>query len=288
MNLKTSDIMSDVKRALAEDIGSGDVTAALLPPSLVVKAMIISREPMFVCGRPWVDCVFAEVDASIKVEWDVQEGSWQDVPTTLCYIHGLARSILTAERTALNFLQTLSATATQTHTYLQQLKGYNTRLLDTRKTIPGLRLAQKYAVSCAGGVNHRLGLYDAFLIKENHITACGSIKNAILSAKKMAISSSTPGNKPIFIEVEVETLDELQEALEAAPNRILLDNFSHQMLIDAVAMNQPKRCELEVSGGINLNSIKSIAALGVDFVSVGAITKSIQAIDLSLLIEDIK
>ena len=276
---KMSDIIADVKQALAEDIGSGDVTAALLPADLVVNAIIISREPMLVCGRPWVDGVFAEVDPAIDVQWLVNEGEWHDAPTTLCSIHGLARSILTAERTALNFLQTLSATATQTYHYVQRLQGYHTRLLDTRKTLPGLRLAQKYAVACAGGVNHRLGLYDAFLIKENHIKACGSITKAISMARKH--------NSSLLIEVEVESLDELQEALQAKPSRIMLDNFSQQMLIDAVAMNQEHRYELEASGGVSLTTIAAVAETGVDYISVGAITKSIQAIDLSLLIKDL-
>ena len=272
------DIIVNVHQALVEDVGTGDVTAALLPSDLMVKAMIISREPMLVCGRPWVECVFSEIDPAIKIEWLVDEGSWQKEPTTLCYISGLARSILTAERAALNFLQTLSATATQTYYYLERLKGYPTRLLDTRKTLPGLRLAQKYAVACAGGVNHRIGLYDAFLIKENHIKACGSITNAILKARAT--------NKNILIEVEVETLEELKEALHARPNRILLDNFDQHMLVKAVAMNQPKQCDLEASGGVDLSTIAAIAATGVNYISVGAITKCIQAIDLSLLIKD--
>ncbi len=279
MTPSVTDIITDVRRALAEDVGPGEVTAALLPADLMVHAMIVSREPMLVCGQAWVDCVFSEIDPAVNVQWLVDEGGWQKAPTTLCYIRGLARSILTAERTALNFMQTLSATATQTYHYLQVLKGYHTRLLDTRKTLPGLRLAQKYAVACAGGVNHRLGLYDAFLIKENHIKACGSITEAILMARKCC--------GRLLIEVEVETLDELQEALNAKPSRILLDNFSHQMLVEAVAMNQPHQCELEASGGVNLATIVSVAQTGVDYISVGAITKSIQAIDLSLLIKDL-
>ncbi len=273
---KKTDIIADVRLALAEDVGSGDVTAALLSEDLSVNAMIISREPMLVCGRPWVDCAFSTIDQSVEIRWLVEEGAWQEVPTTLCYIQGSARSILTAERTALNLLQTLSATATQTYHYLQQLKGYNTQLLDTRKTLPGLRLAQKYAVKCAGGINHRFGLYDAFLIKENHIRACGSITNAIAMAKR------TSGN--LLIEVEVQTLEELSEALKAKPDRILLDNFTHLMLSEAVLMNHPRQCDLEASGGVNLATIGAVAATGVDYISVGAITKSIQAIDLSLLI----
>jgi len=272
-------VAADVARALVEDIGSGDITAALLPADLIVQADIISREPMLVCGRPWVEAVFKQIDPAIKLQWLVDEGAWLSEATTLCQVQGLARAILTAERTALNFLQTLSATATQTHHYLQQLKGSNTRLLDTRKTLPGLRLAQKYAVACAGGSNHRLGLYDAFLIKENHIKACGSITAAIELARKI--------NHGLLVEIEVESLDELREALAGMPDRVLLDNFSHEMLVAAVAINQPHQCSLEVSGGVNLASIASIAKTGVQYVSVGAITKSIQAIDLSLLIKDV-
>lgn len=277
MTLDKRHVLFDVQRALTEDIGTGDVTAALLPADKMVEAIIISREPMLVCGRPWVDCTFAEIDPTIHVQWLVDEGSWQNRPTTLCRVHGLARGILTAERTALNFLQTLSATATQTYHYLKPLQGYKTRLLDTRKTIPGLRRAQKYAVACAGGTNHRSGLYDAFLIKENHIRACGSIRAAIELARLAA--------PDLLVEIEVESLDELHEALEAKPDRIMLDNFNLQMLEDAVAMNQ-KRCELEASGGIDLSTIARVAQTGVDYISVGAITKSIQAIDLSLLIQE--
>lgn len=275
-----SDIRLDVQRALAEDVGTGDVTAALISSDLQVVACIISREPMMLCGKAWVESVFAEVDIAINIHWLVDEGQWLQEPSTLCTIEGAASSILTAERTALNFLQTLSATATQTYHYLQQLKGTSTRLLDTRKTLPGLRLAQKYAVACAGGMNHRLGLYDAFLIKENHIKACGSIKKAIEKAKE--------NRADLLIEVEVETLDELQEALEAKPCRILLDNFNHKMLVDAVIMNQSYQCKLEASGGVSLETIASIAATGVDYISVGSITKSIEAIDLSLLIKEQK
>lgn len=279
MYLNEEAILADVNRALEEDVGGGDVTALLLPADLVVNAMIISREPLLLCGRPWVDCVFKAIDPTIEINWLADEGAWLSKPTTLCYIRGLARSLLTAERTALNFLQTLSGTATATHHYLNQLQGYHTRLLDTRKTLPGLRLAQKYAVRCAGGMNHRLGLYDAFLIKENHILACGSIKKAIVLARQQ--------QQHLPIEVEVETLDELQEAMDARPDRILLDNFSQDMLIDAVAMNKPKCCDLEASGGVTLATVRRIAETGVDYISVGNITKSVQAIDLSLLVKDV-
>ncbi|WED41849.1 carboxylating nicotinate-nucleotide diphosphorylase [Legionella cardiaca] len=279
MTINKTDILVDVKRALAEDIGSGDVSAALLSPQLMAEAEIISREPMLVCGCPWVNEVFAEVNRGIEITWFVQEGQWLDGPATLCKIRGVAADILTAERTALNFLQTLSGTATQAYRYLFKLQGTKTRLLDTRKTIPGLRKAQKYAVSCAGGVNHRMGLYDAFLIKENHIKSCGSITKAVILAKEKYSG--------FFIEVEVETLDELQEALAAKPDRILLDNFSNAMLVEAVEITKG-RCELEASGGIDLSTIRAVAETGVDYISVGSITKSIQAIDLSLLVREVK
>lgn len=280
MKPQQADILADVKRALHEDLGSGDVSAALIHSTVIAEAEIISREPMLVCGCPWVEAVFAEVDAAIELNWLVKEGEWLAEPATLCQIKGPAASILTAERAALNFFQTLAATATQTYRYLQAIKGTGTRLLDTRKTLPGLRLAQKYAVSCAGGVNHRMGLYDAILIKENHIKACGSISKAIQQARAL--------KKGLFVEVEVENLNELQEALKAKPDRILLDNFSQEMIAEAVKINQSYHCELEASGGINLSTIAAIAQTGVDYISTGAMTKSIQAIDLSLLIRDIQ
>lgn len=279
MKIEAVQVRSDVEHALAEDVGSGDVTAALLPSNLVVEAEIISREPMLVCGQPWVNEVFHQIDSKIEIEWHVTEGEWLNAPASLCTLHGTASSILTAERTALNFLQTLSATATQTWQYVQKLKGTQTRLLDTRKTLPGLRMAQKYAVRCGGGVNHRMGLYDAFLIKENHIKASGTIAKAINLARKT--------DKYLLVEIEVETLDELREAFDAHPDRILLDNFSVDMLAQAVRMNQPKYCELEASGGINRENISAVAETGVDFISVGAITKSVKAIDLSLLIREV-
>jgi nicotinate-nucleotide pyrophosphorylase (carboxylating) len=276
MKLNRSVIKNAVRQALVEDIGNGDVTAALLPDRFIAKAEILSREPMLVCGQPWVEEVFAQVDIDIKLNWLVSEGTWLAQPTILCRIEGNARTILSAERCALNFLQTLSGTATKTRMYLQKLKGKKTRLLDTRKTLPGLRLAQKYAVACAGAVNHRIGLYDAFLIKENHIMACGSIQAAIEKAR-----ASRPD---LLIEVEVENLEELQQALAANPNRILLDNFTREMLQQAVEMNKTHQCELEASGGINLANLAEFADTGVDFISIGALTKSVEAIDLSLLL----
>lgn len=280
MKLSQIDILADVKRALEEDVGNGDVSAALLPAELFAEAEIISREPMLVCGRPWVDAVFAEVNPAIKLDWLVEEGQWLGKPATLCQIKGPVAGILTAERSALNFLQTLSATATKTYEYRLKLQGSKTRLLDTRKTLPGLRHAQKYAVACAGGVNHRMGLYDAFLIKENHIKACGSITQAINQARQM--------RRDLLVEVEVETLEEMHEALLARPDRILLDNFSNTMLMEAVGIAKPYDCELEASGGIDLDTIATVAQIGVDYISVGAITKSIQAIDLSLLVREVK
>lgn len=279
MSMNRIIVAEEVTLAIAEDIGSGDVTAQLLPIDLQVQAEIISREAMVVCGQEWVNEVFQQIDPSIKLDWKVADADVLTEQHTLCTISGAARSILTAERTALNFLQTLSATATSTYEYVQKLQGYNTRLLDTRKTIPGLRLAQKYAVRCGGGVNHRMGLYDAFLIKENHIKACGSVAKAVALARD--------AGKNLLVEIEVETLDELREALNAKPDRILLDNFSIDKMQQAIAMNNPKICPLEASGGINLNTIAQVAATGVDFISVGVITKSVRAIDLSLLIRKV-
>ncbi|PWY54840.1 carboxylating nicotinate-nucleotide diphosphorylase [Legionella qingyii] len=279
MNNTLLQIEAEVTRALHEDVGDGDVTATLLSAELQAEAEIISREPMVVCGQLWVNEVFNQLDNQIKLEWQVREGEWLAAPSTLCTLSGSARSILTGERTALNFLQTLSATATQTYQYAQKLHGTQTRLLDTRKTIPGLRAAQKYAVTCGGGFNHRMGLYDAILIKENHIKACGSVAQAVALARK--------NKKNVLVEVEVETLDELCEAICAHPDRIMLDNFSPKMLEEAIRINHPKRCTLEVSGGVTLENIATIGQLGVDFISVGAITKSIHAIDLSLLIRKI-
>lgn len=269
-------VLADAHRALAEDVGSGDVSALLIPAQAVAVAEIISREAMLVCGQPWVQAVFHEVNPKIRLDWLVEEGAWLPKASVLCRIEGLARDIVTAERAALNFLQTLSATATQTHHYVQALKGTKTTLLDTRKTLPGLRYAQKYAVALAGGCNHRMGLYDAFLIKENHIKACGSIALAIQNARHL--------NPQLPLEIEVENLQELSLALNARPDRIMLDNFTLEDMRAAVSLNQGYQIPLEVSGGVSLASIREIAETGVDFISVGAITKSVTAIDLSLLV----
>ena len=271
-------IRDDVARALAEDVNAGDITADLIPENLSGKAIILSREPMVVCGIPWVNQVFNEINPDIQINWQVSERDDLHQPTTLAVITGSLRHILTAERTALNFLQTLSGVATETMRYVKYLEGTKTKLLDTRKTLPGLRKAQKYAVTCGGGVNHRMGLYDAILIKENHIKACGSIQAAVHAARVK--------NQGDWIEVEVETLDEFKAALKAAPDRILLDNFDEAMLEKAVSLRAEKNIILEASGGINLSNIKNIANTGIDYISVGAITKSVRAIDLSLLLDD--
>lgn len=275
-------VVADAKRALEEDLGSrernGDVSAQLIPADLEASAEIISREPMLVCGIDWVNAVFEWVNPDIRLEWKVADGDWCAEALTLCTIRGKARDILSAERSALNFLQTLSATATQTRAYVLALAHSKTKVLDTRKTIPGLRYAQKYAVQAAGGSNHRMGLYDAFLIKENHIASCGSITEAINKARQL--------DRQLFLEVEVENIEQLKEALKAKPDRILLDNFTKESLHSALALKEkePSAIPFEVSGGVTLDTIKDIAEMGVDYISVGAITKSIQAIDLSLLI----
>jgi nicotinate-nucleotide pyrophosphorylase (carboxylating) len=271
-------ICDDVKRALAEDVNTGDITADLITEEASGRAIIISREPMVVCGIPWVNQVFSKINPDIQMDWQVSECDNLDEPTQLAVITGSLRGILTAERTALNFLQTLSGVATETKRYTKLLEHTDTQLLDTRKTLPGLRQAQKYAVTCGGGVNHRMGLYDAILIKENHIKACGSIQAAVDTARLKNVGD--------WIEVEVETRDELTAALAAHPDRILLDNFNTASLQEAVRLRGKQKIILEASGGINLSNIKDIAQTGIDYISVGAITKSVRAIDLSLLLND--
>jgi nicotinate-nucleotide pyrophosphorylase (carboxylating) len=275
--MDSKQIAQDIQRAFTEDLGTGDVSAALLPEELGIKAIIISREPMVVAGIPWVEAAFKMLDPNISLHWLVEDAQVLDQPQTLCMLRGNARSILSAERTALNFLQTLSGTASKVRRYVDEISHTSTKLLDTRKTLPGLRAAQKYAVRCGGGMNHRFGLYDAYLIKENHIRALGSLRQAVDYAK-----SQQDG---LMIEVEVEDLIQLKEAFQAKPNRILLDNFSLTMLEAAVRMNQPRICELEASGGVGLDNIAQVANTGVDWISVGDLTKSVQSIDLSLLVE---
>ena len=270
-------IHDSVEAALAEDVGDGDLTASLIAADAVMRATVISRDAMTLAGRPWFDEVMRQVDTTIRVDWHFDDSSQVAAGTTLCEIEGPARAILTAERTALNFLQMLSAVATQTQHYVSAVAGTGCRILDTRKTIPGLRLAQKYAVRCGGGVNHRIGLFDAILIKENHIMSAGGIGAAVEAAHDLH-----PG---IPVEVEVESLDEMREALAAKPDRVMLDNFALSSLSEAVEINRSEGkppAELEASGGITLESIRPIAATGVDYVSVGALTKHIQAVDLSM------
>ena len=266
-------IKANVRAALLEDIGSGDITAALIAAQSSATARVITREAGVICGRPWVDAVLAEVDSSIEVEWQVADGQTVEANAVLFTATGPARSLLSAERAALNFLQLLSGTATVCQYYAGLVADTGVRLLDTRKTIPGLRRAQKYAVSCGGCYNHRMGLYDAFLIKENHISACGGIAAAVTTARQMS-----PG-KPV--EVEVENLDEFEQALAAGCDRVMLDNFSLEDMRRAVAANSG-RAELEASGNVNEQTLRPIAETGVDFISIGALTKDCKAMDLSL------
>ena len=268
-----SSIEQEVRRALAEDIGSGDITAALIPADRQARATIISREPAVLCGTAWADEVFRQVDPAIKVTWLAADGDPLQPDQPFCELAGPARGLLSGERCALNFIQTLSATATRSRHYVDLLEGTGVRLLDTRKTLPGLRLAQKYAVTCGGGHNHRIGLYDAFLIKENHIAACGSIQAAVDQARALA-----PG-KPV--EVEVETLQELRQALEAGADIIMLDELSHADMRTAVQI-AAGRAKLEASGGITEATLRSVAETGVDYISIGSLTKDIKAIDLSM------
>jgi nicotinate-nucleotide pyrophosphorylase (carboxylating) len=277
LNIPYTVIRDSVKTALFEDIaGQRDITSLLILESTPANAYIITREDMILCGRAWVNEVFQQIDTTIRIDWKFNDGDSVSTNQTLCKLHGPARSLLTGERTALNFLQTLSATATVTHKYVEMLKDTKTKLLDTRKTIPGLRLAQKYAVRCGGGCNHRMGLYDAFLIKENHIRAFGSIPKVILTAKKTA-----PDKK---VEIEVKNLQQLQESINAKADMVMLDNFTLEQMQKAVAINK-NQVKLEVSGNINLENLKDIASTGVDYISVGALTKNVIAIDLSMQFE---
>ena len=275
-----SDIESLISRMLAEDVGSGDVTAALIDAATELAATVITREPMTLAGRPYAAAVFARVDSAINVDWQAQDGDELAAGAILFRLSGPARAILTAERTALNLLQTLSSTATITAQYVRAVAGTGCRVLDTRKTLPGLRDAQKYAVRCGGGHNHRMGLYDAVLIKENHIHSAGSIAAAVRRSRNL--------HPTLPIEVEVESLDELDTALDAGVDRVLLDNFSENELAAAVATNRQHRtpAELEASGNVELDTIAAIAATGVDYISVGALTKHVRAIDLSMRFDE--
>lgn len=264
-----------IKLVLAEDIGSGDINAQLVPADKMSQATIITREAGVLCGQPWVNEIFAQIDPSVMLIWHVAEGAAITPNELLCSLHGPARALLTGERAALNFLQTLSGTATITRLYVEKLASTKTQLLDTRKTIPGLRAAQKYAVKTGGGQNHRMGLYDAFLIKENHIAAAGSISQAVQQARQL-----DPHKK---LEVEAENLTELEEALNAKVDIILCDNFSIAQLTEAVRVTAG-RVKLEASGNIDLENITAVAATGVDYISLGALTKHVRALDLSMRI----
>jgi nicotinate-nucleotide pyrophosphorylase (carboxylating) len=266
-------ILRNVTAALEEDVGSGDITAELLPQDRIGEATIITREAGVICGRQWVEQVFASVDDRIALDWCVDDGARVTAGDTLLRATGPARGLLTAERTALNFLQTLSGTASRSHEYAQMVEGTGVRLLDTRKTLPGLRDAQKYAVRCGGCHNHRIGLYDAFLIKENHILACGGIHAAVMRARETA-----PG-KPV--EVEVESMDELLQAIDAQCERVMLDNFDLESMREAVSVTQG-RVELEASGNVTLATLRPIAETGVDYISIGALTKDCKSLDLSM------
>lgn len=266
-------IQLNIQQALQEDIGAGDITALLTPEDEQATATIISREDMILAGQPWVNALIAAFDPSVQITWLKNDGDLVRANETIFKLAGSARSLLTVERPALNFVQTLSAVSSKTAEYVKQLDGLNTKLLDTRKTLPGLRIAQKYAVAVGGGQNHRLGLFDAFLIKENHIMAAGGIAQAIAKAHQIA-----PG-KPV--EVEVETWAELDQALEAKADIVMLDNFSQQQMIDAVK-HVAGRCKLEASGNITIANLREVASTGVDYISMGVLTKDVKAVDLSM------
>lgn len=268
-----AEIEANVRRSLREDIGSGDITAQLIPESRLAHATVITRENAVVCGTAWVDEVFRQLDPRVAVHWQVQDGQRVTPNQALFHLEGPARALLSGERSALNFLQTLSAVATRCQHYAERVQGTEVKLLDTRKTLPGLRLAQKYAVTQGGCHNHRIGLFDAFLIKENHIAACGGIAAAVAAARNIA-----PG-KPV--EVEVESLEELEEALGAGADIVMLDELSLEDMRRAVTINAG-RAKLEASGGVNETTLRSIAETGVDYVSIGTLTKDVKAVDLSM------
>jgi nicotinate-nucleotide pyrophosphorylase (carboxylating) len=266
-------IINQVANSLDEDVGSGDISAELIDQSTLLDTELLVREDAVLCGRPWFDEVFRQCDDTVKVNWLATDGDRIKADQVICEISGNARAILTAERSALNFLQTLSATASETRRYAELISDSECRILDTRKTIPQLRHAQKYAVVCGGGNNHRIGLFDAYLIKENHLAACGSIAEAVVKARRI--------NPKKLLEVEVESLDQLEQAIDAGVDRALLDNFTINETEKAVSINR-KRIELEASGNIDEQSLRLIANTGVDFISIGALTKHIRAIDFSL------
>lgn len=275
-SLLEQSIQINIQHALNEDIADGDITALLTPENEQATAHILTREDMILAGQPWVNALMAAFDSRVQVTWLKNDGDFVKADTVFLHLSGSARSLLTVERAALNFIQTLSAVATKTAEYVKHLEGLKTQLLDTRKTLPGLRIAQKYAVAIGGGKNHRLGLFDAFLIKENHIMAAGGIQQAIAQAHQIA------PNKPV--EVEVETWDELDQALQAGADIIMLDNFSQQQMIDAVRY-VAGRAKLEASGNITIENLRQVASSGVDYISMGVLTKDVKAIDLSMRFE---
>jgi len=279
--LKTA-LLTNVREALAEDILTGDLTAHLIPATQTASATLISREYAVICGLPWLEACIDQIDSKVEIKWHIAEGDIVKPDQAICKIQGNARSILTAERAALNFVQLLSATATHTKQYVDAIKTTKARILDTRKTLPGLRLAQKYAVTIGGGLNHRLGLYDGILIKENHIAAAGSIKAVLNAADE--VKNTSDAN--ISVQIEVENLHQLKSALDAGAKLILLDNFDIPTLAEAVKLNAGKAI-LEASGGISLDNVLAIAQTGVDRISIGAITKHVQAVDLSLRFKEI-
>ncbi len=278
MKINAIEISNSVQYSLDEDIGSGDITAHLIPAHAQATAYILAREQAIMCGIPWVNQTYQLIDPRVKLLWSVQEGDPIHADQQVLKLQGNARSLVTGERSALNWLQTLSGTASLAHQYVQRLIGTKTQLLDTRKTLPGLRYAQKYAVKCGGGHNHRFGLYDAFLIKENHILACGSITRAIKTARRLF------PEKPV--EIEVENHDELKQALSVHADIILLDNFNIEQIRTAVEMNR-QQAKLEVSGHVTLDNLHRIAETGIDYISVGALTKHIRAIDYSMRIKQL-
>jgi nicotinate-nucleotide pyrophosphorylase (carboxylating) len=268
-----------VGAALEEDIGTGDLTAQLVPADSHAQATIITREHAVICGAPWVDAVFRQIDPRVTIDWKVRDGERVRPNQPLFGLSGPARALLTGERTALNFLQTLSATATITRQFVDAVAGTRCRILDTRKTLPGLRLAQKYAVICGGGLNHRIGLFDAILVKENHIAAAGSIAAAVVAARAL--------NSTVLLEVEVETFDELNQALDARVDRIMLDNFTLPDMKRAVQIarqHEHKAVSLEASGNVDASTVRAIAETGIDFISIGGLTKHVRAVDLSMRI----
>lgn len=273
-SMLVTQIQHDVSVALDEDIRSGDLTALLIPEHARARAVVVTREAAVLCGTPWFEASFRSLDPACEICWLAQEGGQVTPGQALCEISGSARALLTAERTALNFLQTLSATATLTHQYVEAIAGSGARILDTRKTLPGLRAAQKYAVRIGGGSNQRVGLFDGILIKENHILAAGGVRAALRQAGELATANVT-------IQIEVETLEELREALDVGVKLVLLDNFDLDGMRAAVALNGG-RAQLEASGGVNLATVRAIAETGVDRISIGSLTKDVKAIDLSM------